>query len=213
MTYIYALVDPRTDGIRYVGKSDDPWRRLCAHHCASSQPSNRYHNRWIAKLKRLGLRARLMILDRIPDGLDWQPYERAWIAAMKSGHLTNLYPGGEGPKGQFPSVEARARMSAAGRGKKKTEAHCRAIAEGLRGKKKTAAHCAHLRVSHWSKRGGAPANKLSDEALLSRIRARALELGRRPKTTEMGSYTWITMGRRFGSWKAACDLALGGAAR
>jgi hypothetical protein len=29
--YIYGLVDPRTDKIRYVGKSNNPERRLYAH--------------------------------------------------------------------------------------------------------------------------------------------------------------------------------------
>ena len=28
MTYIYALVDPRDGRVRYVGKSNDPERRL-----------------------------------------------------------------------------------------------------------------------------------------------------------------------------------------
>ena len=49
--------------------------------------------------------------------------------------LTNLTDGGEGVAGYKATAEARRRMSAAGKGKPKSAAHVKAIADALRGSK------------------------------------------------------------------------------
>ena len=92
-TYIYALVDPRDSRVRYVGKSDDPERRL-GQHCQRIT-GGRLHG-WLSKLTQMNLRPCVMILDQVPEA-EWPKYERAWIAAMrlKEGKLlTNVHPGG-----------------------------------------------------------------------------------------------------------------------
>lgn len=57
---VYALIDPRTNDVRYVGKSNDPNKRLMAHMSPSAHsPAIR---RWSDDLRSVGLRARLRIL-------------------------------------------------------------------------------------------------------------------------------------------------------
>ena len=78
MTYIYALEDPNTNEVRYIGKSDAPKSR-CANHLAMSKADVNIHKkRWIAKLKRNGQKPNLIILERVPER-EWQDRERWWI--------------------------------------------------------------------------------------------------------------------------------------
>lgn len=56
--YIYALIDPRTREVRYIGKSVDPLRRLDCH--LDDKDSSLRKSRW---LKKLGERPILKILE------------------------------------------------------------------------------------------------------------------------------------------------------
>lgn len=85
---IYALTDPRDNTVRYVGKSNDPKRRL-SEHIASNLP-------WIVELKTAGLAPMMRILDRA--GFDeWDRAEQYWIAFYsRHGRLLNTEVGGRG---------------------------------------------------------------------------------------------------------------------
>jgi hypothetical protein len=54
IAYIYALIDPRTDEVRYIGKSIEPNKRLKSHIYASSYINdssyNSHKSNWIRKL-------------------------------------------------------------------------------------------------------------------------------------------------------------------
>lgn len=93
-SYIYALVDPRTDEIRYVGKSSDPHRRFDEH--VKREGYNRHKQNWIRQLERLGLAPELVVLEECNG--DWQERERFWIAYgfSEGWPLTNIGSGGEG---------------------------------------------------------------------------------------------------------------------
>ena len=96
MTYIYALEDPNTNEVRYIGKSDAPKSR-CANHLAMSKADVNIHKkRWIAKLKRNGQKPNLIILERVPER-EWQDRERWWIQHGRdsSWPLTNIASGGD----------------------------------------------------------------------------------------------------------------------
>lgn len=96
MTYIYGLFCPIAQTIRYVGKSDDPDRRLREH--VESCCRNSHHTaRWIAALKRKGLQPSVIVLAEVSDE-EWQQEERRFIASAESFRwkLTNSTPGGEG---------------------------------------------------------------------------------------------------------------------
>lgn len=111
--YIYALFDPRTLDLRYVGKSIRPAERLTNQ---MNEQASTYRCHWMQELRSLSLRPVQVILGSVPEG--WQAVERAYIAAAR--HLTtrlvNGTDGGDGVEGL--SAESRARIRAAWAGRK-----------------------------------------------------------------------------------------------
>lgn len=106
--YIYALIDPRTREVRYIGKSVDPLRRLDCH--LDDKDSSLRKSRW---LKKLGERPILKILES-GVGSSWIESERWWIKFYREevgADLTNLTDGGEGLLGIRFSAESRAKMA------------------------------------------------------------------------------------------------------
>jgi len=95
-TFIYGLVDPRTDEIRYIGKANDIRQRLKNHlNPARYRPTHKFN--WIRKLRRLNMKPYLIILDEVPIN-DWKFWEKFWIQLIKSWgfNLVNHTEGGEG---------------------------------------------------------------------------------------------------------------------
>lgn len=82
VTVIYALRDPLTDRIRYVGQARDPWARLMAHIAAAlsgHRPENPEKDDWLATLFcRHGLAPIVEMLEFVRG----KPFarEKAWIA-------------------------------------------------------------------------------------------------------------------------------------
>ena len=105
MAYIYALVDPITGEIRYVGKSTDPTKRLSFHLSKRSLKTNSPKNLWIRKLLDKGLRPLLVILQKC-DPNKWAEAERGWIVMfrMVGAELTNTSDGGEGVLEKTPET-------------------------------------------------------------------------------------------------------------
>jgi len=109
MTNIYALIDPTTKFVRYVGKSDNPEHRLHRHMTQDIKADN-HRTRWLRKLKENGLKPDLVILEEVPKS-EWQIHEKKWIKYYKeSGYpLTNSTDGGDGMSN--PSKETRLKIS------------------------------------------------------------------------------------------------------
>lgn len=91
--YIYGLKDPRTGEIRYVGKSVHPRERYKQH--VKGGESNLHKGRWIADLRRAGLKPEMIILEETTEA-EWEARERHWIKqGLDSGWpLTNIAAGG-----------------------------------------------------------------------------------------------------------------------
>ena len=87
MTSIYALADPRTHRIRYVGRSDNPKRRLSSHKAWWTQRTTA-KAKWICELAQTRLIPLLIILDQVP-AKDGDAQENAWIVGLAPLELLN----------------------------------------------------------------------------------------------------------------------------
>lgn len=95
-TYIYALIDPRDDQIRYIGKSNKPNSRF-SRHCQSQVDVNTHKRNWINNLMSSGLLPELLIIDEVSID-EWIFWERFYISLFKTYgfNLVNCSSGGEG---------------------------------------------------------------------------------------------------------------------
>jgi group I intron endonuclease len=93
-TFIYGLIDPRINELRYIGKSNEPERRLWDHLHTNDKT---HKTNWFGNLKQDGFKPELVVLEEIYEHL-WQDAEIWWIAYMKAlgANLTNHGAGGEG---------------------------------------------------------------------------------------------------------------------
>jgi len=94
---IYVLIDPRTNLIRYVGKTTNVKKRLNKHLNESKHSTKSHKKAWINGLLKLDLLPLIEVIDEVPMD-DWQFWEMYWISQMKTWgfNLTNHTDGGEG---------------------------------------------------------------------------------------------------------------------
>lgn len=114
-TFIYCLREPDTGSIRYVGKSDNPKKRLSSH-LSEARDKNCHRKVWLHSLKSRGLRPVLEIVDEVPVE-HWQQLEVAYIEFFKACgfDLTNNAAGGGGVCDPSPEVRERQRMCRLGK--------------------------------------------------------------------------------------------------
>lgn len=75
--FIYALCDPETGEVKYIGKTNNPRTRY-GDHLGDWSASEK--TRWIAQLKFRDLKPKMEILEEFLDSeLDWREVERFWI--------------------------------------------------------------------------------------------------------------------------------------
>lgn len=96
ITYIYTLSDPRTNEIRYVGKSDNPLNRL-NEHIRKAKYSHTHKNNWINLLIKMNIKPIIEIIDIVNIG-ECDFWEQYWIDTFKiwGFNLTNIALGGIG---------------------------------------------------------------------------------------------------------------------
>lgn len=129
-TFIYALCEPETGEIRYIGKSNDPNARLSGH--IRDEEINRRTN-WIKHLRARGKAPELSVLLEIPLP-EWGTWERAFIKFFRGAgcDLVNATDGGD----SGPTLSGRAHPQF---GIPKTDAHKQRVREAMLGKPKTEA--------------------------------------------------------------------------
>ena len=81
MNYIYTLMDPVSNQIKYVGKTDNISGVLESHLSESKNKIKRIHF-WIQSLLELGLKPIVEIIDEIESEIE--PNEQYWIGQIKS---------------------------------------------------------------------------------------------------------------------------------
>ncbi len=103
--YIYALIDPRNNHVRYIGKAKNPDERY-KNHFNSARDRNTHKRNWINSVRKDGFRPELLILDEVPQD-NWQWWESFYISLYKTYgfNLVNYTSGGDGAtfanKGSF----------------------------------------------------------------------------------------------------------------
>lgn len=105
--YIYGLVDPRNNQLRYVGKAKNPKQRLIYHlsvvrNKIKNNKRMTYKDNWIKVLLRNNLIPTIRILDICQEN-EWEEKEIFWIEKeLQAGsNLANTSMGGEGgPSGK-----------------------------------------------------------------------------------------------------------------
>jgi hypothetical protein len=103
-TFIYGLICPISNDIRYVGKSNNPEQRF-KRHLKNAVGNDTHHcANWIRSLN--GKLPLLKIIERCPIH-KWKERESFWILKYKSdgAELTNCKGGGDGA--DFTSAETR----------------------------------------------------------------------------------------------------------
>lgn len=98
---VYALLDPASGAVRYIGKSVNPRERYLAHIERARKGVDTHQYRWIRSLLR-HKRTPIMILLQFADDLD--KAERFWIKYHRDrgADLTNITDGGTGGRTQAP---------------------------------------------------------------------------------------------------------------
>ncbi|UEP42750.1 GIY-YIG nuclease family protein [Burkholderia sp. B21-005] len=110
-TKIYVLRDPRTNAVRYVGKTVQSLARRLNAHILRSAAKRTHRDCWISGLTAAGLRP---IIECIATaGADWIEREQFWIAHYRATgcDLTNQTDGGEGTPGIEFSESFRRQLS------------------------------------------------------------------------------------------------------
>jgi hypothetical protein len=130
---IYALIDPSTQAIRYVGLTRDVKARLRRYR---DRPHTKHLCNWFSSLKDRGLFPALEVLE-VTDDQGADACERKWIAHYRSigADLINLTDGGEGACRM--SDETRAKIAEKARGRRygpMSEQHRKKISEANKGK-------------------------------------------------------------------------------
>lgn len=114
--FIYGLVDPRTDEVRYIGKTVNLEERLRVHLTQSRKQKNYnpHKERWIRQLLKRGLEPRIEVI-RECETSNWGEVEDQCLKEFKSrgARLTNINKGGKGGsiKGRRLKDEVRRKIS------------------------------------------------------------------------------------------------------
>ena len=114
-SFIYALIDPFTNKVRYIGKSTNPQKRFNTH--LNTNDGTHCHN-WINGLLNADAQPILEVIEEAENSII-NELEQFWIAEYKrlGAKLTNLTPGGDGyPVGWKMSETAKQNLSHAKQG-------------------------------------------------------------------------------------------------
>lgn len=166
-TFIYALCEPGTRTIRYIGKSNDPETRLRYGHLLDSVKLTTHLGRWLQRVLRESLTPSLVILAEVSKQ-SWKMEEQRYIAnaRMLGMDLVNSTDGGEGVtmtpeirkkigdanRGKPCSKAQRKQISKTLMGRKLPEAQKKAISEGVTGTRRTDEQRNHYRLSKLGKK-------------------------------------------------------------
>jgi hypothetical protein len=105
-TYIYGI--SHRGLIRYIGKSNNPRRRLYQH---INEKSNKHKYNWLNNIIKNNDRPTIEIIDEVPEE-EWQFWEQYWISQFKTWEfkLLNATNGGDGANGYKHAEHSKKKM-------------------------------------------------------------------------------------------------------
>lgn len=155
MAYIYILIDPLTDDVRYCGKTNNIKVRIAGH--LKEKRSNKDKMDWVKNLKSQKVKPKLCVIDEVSDE-DWSFWEKYWISQLKCWgfDLLNKTNGGEsGVTGFKHTKEARRKISEKQKGRTMSLEWRKNISLSKKGVKFSKKHKLNLSLSH---KGNVPSN-------------------------------------------------------
>ena len=150
LAYIYALTDPETGEVRYVGKADNVGERLRKHLLPSALAIKCRRTSWLKGLLNAGKAPVLAVIEAVPHE-QWKERECFWISFYNAigRRLVNTAEGGTGGvKSEWITDEARANMSKAQMGKKRDPAAIEKMAAKRRGVPRDPSTIAKMSAAH-----------------------------------------------------------------
>lgn len=101
-TKIYALIEPITLEIKYIGKAKQELNKRLYAHIHESKSSNTKKNKWIKSLINKNLKPKIEEIDFVPES-EWEFWEMYWISQFKAWgfDLKNTDEGGKGQSSVF----------------------------------------------------------------------------------------------------------------
>jgi len=144
--FIYVLIDPKSNQIRYVGKTTDINRRL-RRHISERFLHDSYKDRWVRKLVDDNILPEIEIIDEVNKS-NWCYWEKFYISYFNylGFSLTNGTKGGDEPpstKGRKHTLESKLKMSNTKKGKpipwlnngsERTESHRQKLSKSCKGR-------------------------------------------------------------------------------
>ena len=122
-TFMYILIDPLDNNVRYVGKSNNTVDRLNAH--IKRLKGTTHKENWIRNLLSKNVKPIMEVIDEVPK-IEWEFWETHYVSLYKSWgfDLTNATPGGNhrypGNALPFMSKETKKKLSDINTGKKQS---------------------------------------------------------------------------------------------
>lgn len=111
-SYIYGLIDPRDNSVRYIGKTIHDIQTRLNRHIRNSKNKKTHKDNWINSLLQKDLKPSIELIDvvNIADEFFW---EKHYISLYKSWNfdLTNSTDGGEGTFGHKHNQELKEKWS------------------------------------------------------------------------------------------------------
>lgn len=121
---IYTISCPKTNLVRYVGKSFN-FKNRCYQHLNPKKTEKSMNSQWLKGLKKNGLIPLISVIDSCNE-LNWEDKEKFYIKLYKSmgANLLNMTEGGESGAMNYKFTESQSlKLSKALKGKKKSESH------------------------------------------------------------------------------------------
>ena len=143
---IYGLVDPRTQQLRYVGKTGKTLAERLKQHLKDSKHKTDHKCRWMQSLHKAGLVPEIFEIESVSGSGDEEEIHHIAQFRGIGCELVNYAPGGRGVTSH--TAETKARIGSANRGRSPSAATREAISRAGKGRKFSAEHRARIAAAN-----------------------------------------------------------------